>query len=150
MLKKIAAVLLFLSGVAGAAPNELGVYRDKNFNILAIDGRYSCNIYPYSKRTKDKTLDTLPVIGESTITIESDKHGDSKRMFIDFHNGTKFVTPFMLNLRKSSTETAYTMMTRDDMYILAINEPVGILAIIKREGEGNEISVMVTKCTLLH
>ncbi|MDE9443740.1 hypothetical protein [Xenorhabdus bovienii] len=148
MLKKIAAVLLFLSGVAGAAPNELGVYRDKNFNILATDGRYSCNIYPYSERTKDKTLDSLPVIGKSTLAIESDKHSDSKRMFVNFHNGTKIVTPFMLNLRKGSTENVYAMMTRDDIYILAIDEPVGVVAIIKREGKGDETSVTVAKCTL--
>ncbi|MBD2803502.1 hypothetical protein ID855_01985 [Xenorhabdus sp. ZM] len=151
MLNKIVVVLLlFLSDITGASPtlNELGVYRDKNFNILASDGRYSCSIYPYSQRTKDAELDSLPVIGESIITIESDKHSDSKRMFIDSHNGMKIVTPFMINLRKGSTETIYTMMSREDMYVLVINEPIGVVAIIKREGEGNETSVTMAKCIL--
>ncbi|PHM33334.1 hypothetical protein [Xenorhabdus innexi] len=150
MLNKIVVVLMFLSGVAGASStlNELGVYRDKNFNILVTDGRYSCSIYPYSQRTKDAELDSLPVIGESIITIESDKHSDSKRMLIVSHNGMKIETPFMINLRKGSTETVYATMSREDMYVLAINEPKGVIAIIKREGEGNETNVMMANCTL--
>ncbi|MCC8364910.1 hypothetical protein J8V57_01220 [Xenorhabdus sp. PB61.4] len=147
MLKTIAVVLLFMSGVAEASTDSTGIYRDKNFNILMKDGSYSCKVFPYNKRIKDDFY-SQPSIGEGTIAIKSDKHSDSKRMFINFDNGTKVVTPFLVNHTKGSTETVYTTMTRDDLYILGITEPMGMVAIIKKDTKGNETSVAMAECIL--
>ncbi|EMD0828858.1 hypothetical protein VP018_000628 [Morganella morganii] len=150
MIKKLSIGVLLFPSLCLAVPDHSGLYRDADFNLNSYQGAYLCKIYPMPANINDRRGYVDEVIGEANVVVENEDKGTGKYVFVNLNNGKDIETPLLPLAKKGSSGTTYGVKLNSFTMIYSLTPKEGTVIGIQDHRKGNNLSVMLGDCTLLH
>ncbi|MEX9949057.1 hypothetical protein AB7X11_11140 [Providencia alcalifaciens] len=148
MIKYLCVLSVLFSGFSFSAVNnnDMGLYRDKNYNVLALAGGYSCTVQSMPDDLTDTNKFNNVKIG--TAKVEITPHSDNNSVIVNivFDTGVNITSPRLNVGMKGSDATMYYDETKDLFFIYAIKEDIGVVVGVQNKKKGEEISVSLANC----
>lgn len=148
MIKCICAITILLSGAAVSATptNDMGLYRDKSYNILALAGGYTCTVQSVPDNLQDPEGFNNVQIGTAKLEVTPYSGDNSAMININFDTGVNVTSPRLQATMKGSDSTAYYYEAKDLVFIYGIREDIGIVVAVQNKRKGEEIAVSLANC----
>nr|WP_305071726.1 hypothetical protein [Providencia sp. wls1922] len=148
MIKYICALFILFSGYTLSANNEndMGLYRDNNYNILALAGKYNCGVYSIPDDLSDSNRYNGVQIG--TVKLEVTPHADYNNAMINitFDTGVVITSPKLELLSTDAKATVYFSENSGVTFAYMIYDRMGVKVILHNSNKGQEISVGLADC----
>lgn len=149
MIKYIFALPILFSGFTFSAinnNNDLGLYRDNSYNILALAGGYTCSVQSIPDDLRDSDKFNNVQIGTAQLEVTPYAGDNSAMININFDTGVNITSPRLSATIKGSDSTAYYYEAKDLVFIYGIREDIGIVVAVQNKRKGEEISVSLANC----
>lgn len=148
MFKYICALSVLLSGYSFSAVNnnDMGLYRDNNYNVLALAGGYNCGVYSLPKNIENIDDYNNVRIGSATVEITPYSGDNSVMVNVNLDTGVTVTSPRLPAVNKSSTGTIYAVKNEDLFFMYGATESEGIGVFIQDERKGSEKSLRIAGC----
>lgn len=147
MFKYLCALSVLFSGYAiSATNNDMGLYRDNSYNILALAGGYNCGVYPVPNDLSDSEKYNGAQIGTAQLEITPYAGDNSAMVNIIFDTGTVITSPKLQLISTGAEMTMYGSETSGTVFAYAIYDSMGVKVVLQNKNKGKEISVGLANC----
>ncbi len=148
MIKYICALPILFSSFAFSAVNnnDMGLYRDNSYNILALAGEYTCSVQSVPDNLNDSDKFNNVQIGTAKLEVTPYSGDNSAMININFDTGVNITSPKLQVTMKGSDLTAYHYEAKDFIFVYGIREDIGIMLVVQNKRKGEEIAVSLANC----
>nr|WP_305071660.1 hypothetical protein [Providencia sp. wls1922] len=148
MFKYLCAIPIIFSSYCISAENnnDRGLYRDNNYNVLALAGEYTCGVYSLPNDVSDSTKYNDIRVGTAKAEVTPDMSDNSVLIYIDLDTGVKISTPRMPLVKKGSEMTTYLSESKSGIFAYLVSESHGWNALVQSKEKGNEVSIRLADC----
>lgn len=148
MIKYICAMFFLFSGLSFAAisDGDIGIYRDNNYNILALSGNYNCGVYSLPDDIINSDGYKTVRLGNAKLVVQMSPDNDIATISITLDTGQK-LTPSSINLvSKTPDMTAYGAESKGYFLGYIVNAKGGVKVLLQDKTKGKEISIGLGDC----
>ncbi|WP_108477895.1 hypothetical protein [Providencia alcalifaciens] len=148
MIKYLCALPILFSGFSFSAVNnnDMGLYRDDNYNVLALAGGYSCDVSSLPDDLNDAESYNVLKIGSAQLEITPYAGDNSAMANINFDTGVTITSPKLQLISKGSEMTMYGSESSGYVFMYMVNEKLGIMIAVQDKNKGKEISIGLSNC----
>ncbi|MDU7495743.1 MAG: hypothetical protein E7K97_19615 [Providencia rettgeri] len=148
MFKYLCAIPIIFSSYCIAAENnnDRGLYRDNNYNILALAGQYTCGVYSLPNDASDSSKYNDVRVGTAKAEVTPDMSDNSVLIYIDLDTGVKIATPRMPLVKKGSEMTTYLSESKGGLFAYLVSENYGWNSLVQSKEKGSEVSIRLADC----
>lgn len=148
MIKYICALPILFSSFAFSSENnnDMGLYRDNNYNVLALAGGYSCSVYRVPNDLSEFDKYGGKPIGTAQLEVTPYAEYRSVMVNIIFDTGTVVTSPRLPLDSTSSESTVYFSENAGSLFAYLVYDTMGVKAIVQNNNKGKEISVGLADC----
>ncbi|MEX9651829.1 hypothetical protein AB7Y19_14105 [Providencia rettgeri] len=148
MIKYICALPILFSSFAFslANNNDMGLYRDNNYNVLALAGGYTCDVSSLPDDLNDAESYNVLKIGSAHLEITPYAGDNSAMANINLDTGVTITSPKLQLISKGSEKTMYGSESIGYVFIYMVTEELGIMVAAQNKNKGKEISISLANC----
>ncbi|WP_272534511.1 hypothetical protein [Providencia sp. PROV212] len=148
MIKYLCALSILFSGCTLSATNtnDMGLFRDNNYNILALAGGYNCSVYRIPNDLSEFNKYGGSPIGTAKLEVTPYADYSSSMVNIVFDTGTVITSPKLPLNSTGSEATVYFSENAGALFAYMIYDTMGVKVIVQNNNKGKEISIGLADC----
>lgn len=148
MIKYICALPILFSGFSFSATNtnDMGLYRDNSYNILALAGGYECGVYSVPDDLNDSDKYNNVRIGGAKLEVTPYSGDNSAMVNVVLDTGVVLTSPKLELISKGAEKTVYGSDKSGDFFAYIVSDEIGVTVVIQNKNKGKEISIGVANC----
>lgn len=148
MIKYLCALSILFSGFSFSAENnnDIGIYRDNNYNISALSGDYSCGVYSLPDDLINSEGYKTVKLGEAKLNVRMSKDNNVANISITFDSGKRTPDQSINVISKTPDITTYGAESNGSFLGYIVNAKGGVKVLLQDKTKGKEVSIALGDC----